>query len=120
MLVQVGILSYAEANSSELNSGDTSTFQTVVFDTPFPAGVRPMVFPMVQTFNGSETPGLRIAEINRFGFKIRLNELVGNGQVYTQPGHNNESIAWIAISPLCYPGALGTIQELPCCHGKGK
>jgi hypothetical protein len=55
---------------------------------------------MVQTFNGADSPGLRIAEVNPRGFKIRLNELVaGGGAVPLSDGaHTKEVIGWVAYT----------------------
>ncbi|NEQ64687.1 MAG: hypothetical protein F6K21_04120 [Symploca sp. SIO2D2] len=84
---------------SALTSGDTSTFVDVYFPTPFPEGSSIIVIPMVQTFNGADTPGLRIDDVNEFGFKIRMNELVRGGprEALSDGGHNREEIGWIAI-----------------------
>ena len=100
---QTGLINLGSTNPSELLSGNTSTFTQVNFPTPFPAGSKVIVVPMVQTFNGAHTPGLRIANVTNVGFMIRMNEVVCQqpGQP-TQPlsdgSHVNESIGYVAFT----------------------
>ena len=77
----------------------TSTFTTVNFPTPFPEGSDVIVLPVVQTFNGPDTPGIRIADVTTTGFKFRMNELVRGGprQALSDGQHTTETIGWIAV-----------------------
>ena len=95
---QTGIITnYQEMNPSELTGGDTSTFQTVTFTTPFDANDTVIVIPMVQTFNGQQTPGLRIAEVTPTGFKYRINEIVTVNGALSNGIHDSEDIGWVAV-----------------------
>ena len=99
--IQAGTIELSSDYPSEINNRDTSTFTQVYFPTPFPEGSRVVVIPMVETFNGSDTPGLRIADVTTTGFKIRMNELVafkGGKQVLSDGAHGSETIGWIAFS----------------------
>jgi hypothetical protein len=97
--IQTGLVTLKSPASSEIKPHDTSTFAHVTFPTPFPAGAKVVVVPFVQTFNGPDTPGLRLAEITPTGFKIRMNELVGNGgkAVLSNGIHCAEEVGWIAF-----------------------
>jgi predicted RNA-binding Zn-ribbon protein involved in translation (DUF1610 family) len=100
---QTGVINLGSASSSELMSRNTRTFTQVRFSKPFPAGSKVIVIPMVQTFIGAHTPGLRIANVTNTGFKIRMNEVVcqQSGQP-TQPlsdgKHGKESIGYVAFT----------------------
>ena len=96
--IQNGSLQLNSPGSPVTTGGDTSSFTTVPFPTPFPDGSNVIVIPMVQTFNGQDTPGVRIADVTTTEFKIRMNELVGNGQALSDGGHINETIGWVAFS----------------------
>ncbi len=104
--IQVGTLERNEtkANPSTTQNGDTSTFQQVEFPTPFPPDSNVVVVPMVQTFNGSATPGVRIADVRRTGFTIRMNELVtkedSGKRALSIGGHAIETIGWVAFATL--------------------
>ena len=95
--IQAGSTDLSSPGSPVTNGGNTSSFETVKFPTPFPEGSNVIVIPMVQTFNGADTPGVRIADINTTGFKIRMNELVAN-QAISDGNHMTETIAWVAFS----------------------
>lgn len=97
-LVQTGILNLASTNAPELIGGNTSTFTQVTFPAPFPAGSTVIVTANVQTFNGAETPGVRIADVTEKGFRIRINELVGGGKAISDGRHAEETIGWIAAT----------------------
>ena len=98
-LIQTGRLSLKSPARSEVQSGETATFVSVDFPVPFPADASVAVVPFVQTFHGPDTPGLRIADVTPKGFKIRMNELVGNGgqSILSNGVHCAEDIAWIAF-----------------------
>lgn len=68
---QTGKLQLSSTNAAVVTGGDTSTFTQVTFPSPFPANAAVIVIPSVQTFNGPETPGLRIADVTTTGFKMR-------------------------------------------------
>lgn len=79
------------------SGGDTSTFTQVTFPQAYPDGSTVIVIPMVQTFNGGQTPGLRLADVTTTGFKIRINELKGKN--YESDGkHTEETIGWVAYN----------------------
>jgi len=105
---QVGSFNHSNDGPSVSENGDTSAFTQVNFPSPFPAGSTPVIVPYVQTFNGCNTPGLRIADVTNTGFKVRLNELVvsnddtpsGAHSHATSDGfHHNEIIGYIAFLP---------------------
>ncbi|MFF7454139.1 hypothetical protein [Kitasatospora sp. NPDC008115] len=95
-MIQTGTLQLDSTSRSALSGGGTSTFTQVTFPTPFPAGSEVIVVPFVQTFNGPDTPGLRLADVTTTGFKIRMNELVGRGSALSDGPHTLETIGWIA------------------------
>ncbi|MFD4659764.1 hypothetical protein ACFWP2_29525 [Kitasatospora sp. NPDC058444] len=97
-LIQTGKLQLNSTHPSELTGGATSTFTQVTFPTPFPDDTAVIVVPFVQTFNGPDTPGLRIADVTTAGFKIRFNELVGSGRALSDGPHTSETIGWIAAT----------------------
>ncbi|MFJ4771033.1 hypothetical protein ACIP88_18290 [Streptomyces uncialis] len=97
-LIQTGKLQLNSTRPVAVTGGDTSTFTQVTFPTPFPAGSTVIVTPFVQTFNGPETPGLRIADVTTSGFKIRINELHAAGKVTSDGTHAEETIGWIATT----------------------
>src|SRR6478609_4945143 len=61
--IQTGKIELRSDNAIETTGGNTSTFTRVTFPTPFPSGTEVVVFPLTQTFNGPETPGIRIHEV---------------------------------------------------------
>lgn len=95
-MLQTGRINLNSTNPVATQSGDTSTFTQVTFPAAFPDGSTVIVVPFVQTFNGSDTPGLRIADVNTVGFKIRINELHANGKVTSDGTHTSETVGWIA------------------------
>lgn len=96
-MIQSGKLTLDSAHSTETQGGKTDTFKRVNFPTPFPAGADVIVQVTVQTFNGPETPGVRLHEVNHTGFKIRLNEIYGGG-VTADGKHMSETIGWTAYT----------------------
>ncbi len=97
-LLQTGTISLGESSPSELTPGNTSTFTQVNFPTPFPTGSRVIVIPMVQTFKGQHSPGLRIADVTNKGFKIRINEIVTSKGALSDGVHNTELIGYVAFT----------------------
>ncbi|WP_443075103.1 hypothetical protein [Streptomyces sp. NBC_01435] len=95
-MIQTGQLQLSSSNPVATRSGDTSTFTQVAFPTAFPGGSTVIVVPFVQTFNGADTPGLRIADVTTAGFRIRINELYANGKVTSDGTHTTETVGWIA------------------------
>ncbi|GGQ84475.1 hypothetical protein TR51_00285 [Kitasatospora griseola] len=95
-MIQTGRLQLNSTHPTEVTGGNTSTFTQVTFPSPFPAGASVIVVPFVQTFNGPDTPGLRIADVTVTGFKIRINELVGSGRALSDGPHTTETVGWIA------------------------
>jgi hypothetical protein len=94
-MIQTGKLQLNSPNAAEVTAS-TSTFTQVTFPSPFPDNAAVIVVPFVQTFNGAETPGLRIADVTTTGFKIRFNELVGGGKAISDGTHTYETVGWIA------------------------
>lgn len=100
ILFQSGSMKLKSTHPSETTSKDTSTFTSVTYPNAFVEGTEVVVIPMVQTFNGRDTPGVRIAEVTHTGFKIRMNELVvtkNGGQALSDGNHNTEVIGWVAF-----------------------
>lgn len=104
--MQSGKIKIASPGKPVLNPNNTDSFTEVEFPTPFPSGATVIVIPMVQTFNGTDTPGLRITDVDRRGFKIRMNELVvrppdgGPRERLSDGNHTAEEIGWIAIATV--------------------
>ncbi|NEP51812.1 MAG: hypothetical protein F6K65_24675 [Moorea sp. SIO3C2] len=98
--IQAGIIELCSPGPVETTNKDTSTFKEVFFAEKFPEGSNVIVIPMVQTFNGADTPGVRIADVTINGFKFKMNELVRGGpkQALSDGGHKKETIGWIAVS----------------------
>jgi len=97
-MMQTGSINLDSPGPNATQGNDTSGFTQVNFPTPFPEGTTVIVIPMVQTFNGPETPGVRLAEVTTTGFKIRMNELIGKGESLSGNAHVTETIGWVAYS----------------------
>ncbi|NEO73844.1 hypothetical protein [Moorena sp. SIO3H5] len=97
--IQAGIIELCSPGPLVTKNKDTSTFKEVFFAEPFPEGSDVIVIPMVQTFNGADTPGVRIADVTTKGFKFKMNELVRGGprQALSDGGHTKETIGWMAV-----------------------
>ncbi|MEU5499015.1 hypothetical protein ACFY2H_39505 [Streptomyces griseofuscus] len=95
-MIQTGKVQLSSSSAAETTGGATSTFTQVTFPSPFPDNASVIVVPFVQTFNGPDTPGLRIADVTTAGFKIRMNELVGGGKAISDGLHTSETVGWIA------------------------
>jgi hypothetical protein len=96
-MTQTGTLTLNSDHPVETRSGNTTTFTRVEFPTPFPDGSEIVVLAQVQTFNGSHTPGLRIAEVTPQGFLIRINELYGTN-IKSDGVHTRETVGWFATT----------------------
>uniref|UniRef100_A0AAU2K2Q1 H-type lectin domain-containing protein n=1 Tax=Streptomyces sp. NBC_00049 TaxID=2903617 RepID=A0AAU2K2Q1_9ACTN len=96
-MTQSGKLTLSSTNSTETVGGQTATFTQVNFPTPFPAGSDVIVQTTVQTFNGPETPGVRLHNVSPTGFLIRLNEIYGGG-ISADGKHSAETIGWTAYT----------------------
>ena len=98
-MTQVGKIEIKSPGPSVTTGKNFRDFTTVNFPTPFPEGAIVIVIPMVQTFRGPDTPGVRIGEVTNTGFKIRMNELVIKGREALSDGnHTTETIGWVAYS----------------------
>ena len=100
-MTQVGKIELESPGPSVTTEKNFRDFTTVNFPTPFPEGAIVIVIPMVQTFRGPDTPGVRIGEVTNTGFKIRMNELVINSRVreaLSDGNHTTETIGWVAYS----------------------
>ena len=97
-MTQVGKIDIESSGPSVTTGNVFQNFTTVNFPTPFPEGAIVIVIPMVQTFRGPDTPGVRIGEVTNTGFKIRMNELIGGGKALSDGHHVLETIGWVAYS----------------------
>jgi len=100
-MTQVGKIEIESPGPSVTTEKNFRDFTTVNFPTPFPEGAIVIVIPMVQTFRGPDTPGVRIGEVTNTGFKIRMNELVINSrgrEALSDGNHTTETIGWVAYS----------------------
>ncbi len=100
--IRMGSIEYKENEPSATTPNDTKTFQRVEFSPPFSKGTSVVVVPMVQTFNGTDSPGLRLSDVDHQGFKFRINELVvndgGTKTALSDGKHKPETIGWIAMA----------------------
>jgi hypothetical protein len=61
-----------------------------------------VVIPMTQTYNGPETPGLRIRDVDFDHFQIRFDEVViktgstGSADYSANGAHGDETVGWVA------------------------
>lgn len=94
-------------NFATSRESDPSWYQ-VTFPEAFNGSGEVVVTAQIQTFNGSDTPGLRLKNVNSKGFQVRMNELVGSqvssstegdlGTIKTNDGRPNaETLGWVAI-----------------------
>ena len=97
-MMQTGCIELESPGPNVTGPDDTSSFTQVEFPTPFPEGTTVIVIPMVQTFNGAETPGVRLAGVTNTGFKIRMNELIAKGESLSYSAHKKETIGWVAYT----------------------
>ncbi|MFJ6775085.1 hypothetical protein ACIQOV_29690 [Kitasatospora sp. NPDC091257] len=97
-MIQTGKIELRSDNAVETTGGNTSTFTRVTFPTPFPPGSEVIVLPLTQTFNGPDTPGIRVHDVSESGFLIRLNEVRVNATVMSDGKHTTEKIGWLATT----------------------
>ncbi|MFH8471722.1 hypothetical protein [Streptomyces sp. NPDC018000] len=97
-MIQTGKVDLRSDSAIETAGGNTSTFTRVTFPSPFPAGAEVIVLPLTQTFNGPETPGIRVHDVTERGFLIRLNEVNVNANVKSDGKHTTETIGWLATT----------------------
>jgi len=97
-MIQAGSITLDSKNASETRNNNLTTFETVIFPSPFPAGANVIVSAQTQTFNGNQTPGIRLADVTEAGFKIRFNELVTNKGAISDGKHIEETVGWVAYS----------------------
>ncbi|MFD7548475.1 hypothetical protein ACFV0R_09215 [Streptomyces sp. NPDC059578] len=97
-MFQTGRISLSSDNAIETSGGNTSTFTRVTFPTPFPAGSEVIVLPLTQTFNGPDTPGIRVHDVTEKGFLIRLNEVRVSAGVMADGKHTTEQVGWLATT----------------------
>ncbi|MFD8525529.1 hypothetical protein ACFV2D_36940 [Streptomyces capillispiralis] len=97
-MVQTGQVDLSSNQPIETRGGNTSTFTRVDFPTPFPSGSLVIVLAQTQTFNGPETPGIRIHDVTPTGFLIRLNEVNVNANVRSDGRHTTETVGWVATT----------------------
>ncbi|WP_431810011.1 hypothetical protein [Jejubacter sp. L23] len=119
-----GVMGYMKFGTVQLDSDQASalngieTFTRVKFQHPFPTGSRVVVFAQTNTFNGPDTPGIRIADVTPEGFSVRINELVAKGSPVSDGTHTQETVAWFASLEGEYGGAAsaGASQKEPQKH----
>ncbi|MFB8025768.1 hypothetical protein ACFQ6U_26790 [Streptomyces sp. NPDC056465] len=97
-MFQTGKVDLSSDSAIETSGGNTSTFTRVSFPTPFPSGSDVIVLPLTQTFNGPETPGIRVHDVTERGFLIRLNEVNVNAGVKSDGKHTVEQVGWLATT----------------------
>jgi hypothetical protein len=78
----------------------SNTWLTVKYDPPFGSDKTVVVIPMTQTYNGPDTPGLRLRNVTPSSFEIRFDEVyisTAGGQ-YSADGLrvHPESVGWVA------------------------
>ena len=101
MMIQAGMFDLGGPGKPETDFGDLSRFHRVVFPTPFPKGSRVIVIPMVQTFNGPDSPAVRIGAVDETGFCFRINETVvhdPNVHALSDGNHLVETIGYVAMT----------------------
>jgi len=99
---RVGIIEVLDADRQ------SNTWHHITFDVPFAEDKKVVIMPMVQTYNGFETPSLRIQNVNRLGFDIRIDEIIGTQNNLSDGIHVPEVVGWIA-----YGFAPVTANQLP-------
>jgi hypothetical protein len=97
-MVQSGKIALSSNHPTEKTGGKTSTFTRVNFPTPFPSGSDVIVQTTVQTFNGPQTPGVRLHDVNETGFLIRMNEVYSSETGTADGLHAEEIIGWTAYT----------------------
>jgi hypothetical protein len=97
-MFQTGKIRLSSDSAIETSGGNMSTFTRVTFPTPFPAGSDVIVLPLTQTFNGPETPGIRVHDVTETGFLIRLNEVNVNPNTKSDGKHTAEEVGWLATT----------------------
>lgn len=106
-MIQSGIFTINAQAPVETTSGDTSRFFRIQFCEPFQLQPddKVIVIPFVQTFNGSQTPGLRIHNVDANGFDVRINEIVARtasgNNIRSDGQHVDEVIGYIATVTKC-------------------
>jgi hypothetical protein len=97
-MMQAGTINFRSQGAPETRGNELGRFERINFPTPFPPGTNVLVIPAVQTFNGPDTPDLRIADVDHRGFRARMNELVARNRPASDGNHITETIAYIAIA----------------------
>ena len=97
-MMQAGTIKFGSQGGPVTNPNDTNKFTNVRFEVEFPKNSEVIVIPAVQTFNGADTPGLRITDVNHRGFKARMNELVARVKPESDGSHTEETIGYLAIA----------------------
>lgn len=85
-----------------------SAFVDVVFEVPFPFGVKPLVFAAIQTENDpANTYYVVVRDISHTGFRLRVRA----NAAQLPPAGYSEIVHWIALTPsaLPVPGEAGSV-----------
>ena len=98
---RVGIVNFNSLGTPNLTNNSTTGFTKVSFEPAFPEGSKVVVQAQVMTFNGADSPGIRIQKVTTSSFYIRMNELVGGKDSHTALSdgqHTTETIGWTAYA----------------------
>ncbi len=99
-------LSIQSGTVSNFSSSRRTGWHNVTFPHSFPS--TPVVFAQIQTYRGSDSPGIRIQNVTSSGFDVRMDELQAHGATSSTQGDlgkfaadgvhpNPETLGWIAI-----------------------
>jgi len=96
LLGTTGACQHIKAGAYTHKQNKAGVFTSIKFGTPFPEGTKVTVNAMVQTFNGAQTPDVRIKNVSEAGFAICIHEILGKG-VKADGVHLPETMGWIAV-----------------------
>lgn len=89
-------LNGAQAEAGHVEDVDTDWTQ-VSFQDYFPEGVTPIVLPQVVTETGSDAVTVRLKNVDRTGFDVRLQEQ--ESKDIENEGHYGERVDYLAVAP---------------------
>ncbi len=99
-------ISIQSGKVNRFSASRKSGWFTVNFPNEF--STVPTVFAQIQTYNGPDTPGIRIKNVTARSFDVRMDELIANGSTSSIQGNlglfsadgghpNPEILGWIAV-----------------------
>lgn len=101
-MFQVGTFICGSDSASATDTSDLSSFVDIDFPVAFPDGYEVVVILQTQSFNGSNTPGIRISSTSSKGFSWRFNEVIinvqDNSSIVSDGTHYEETVAWLAYA----------------------